>query len=281
MKVVVTLVAIMVGGVVAALGVAHFRWRADVAAMTAGLGCDAPDTLPPLRWNEIARLPRPVRRYFRAVLQEGQQVHRCGRLTQTGEFLVDGKGWRPFSATHHLAARSPGFVWDARIRMAPGLAIRVRDGFVNGSGSMLGSMLGLAPIVSVAGTPDINAGALHRYLAEGVWMPTALLPSQGVVWTALDDTSARATLTAGATTVSLDMFFGPDGLITRVFTPERARDVDGRAVPTPWEGRFSDYAEREGMRIPLAGEVAWILPGGPQPYWRGRITSASYGNASQ
>jgi hypothetical protein len=135
--------------------------------------------------------------------------------------------------------------------------------------------------VSVAGTPDVNAGALHRYLAEGVWMPTALLPSQGVVWTALDDTSARATLTAGATTVSLDVFFGPDGLITRVFTPGRARDVDGRAVPTPWEGRFSDYAGREGMRIPLTGEVAWILPGGPQPYWRGRITGAAYGTASQ
>lgn len=30
------------------------------------------------------------------------------------------------------------------------------------------------------------------------------------------------------------------------------------------------------MRIPLAGEVAWLLPEGPQPYWKGRIVNAVY-----
>jgi len=30
------------------------------------------------------------------------------------------------------------------------------------------------------------------------------------------------------------------------------------------------------MRIPLAGEVEWVHPAGPQVYWRGRITDAQY-----
>ena len=34
-----------------------------------------------------------------------------------------------------------------------------------------------------------------RYLAEAVWMPSALLPSNGVAWEAVDDLHARASLT--------------------------------------------------------------------------------------
>jgi hypothetical protein len=30
------------------------------------------------------------------------------------------------------------------------------------------------------------------------------------------------------------------------------------------------------MRVPLDGEVAWLLPEGAKPYWRGHITEISY-----
>ena len=30
------------------------------------------------------------------------------------------------------------------------------------------------------------------------------------------------------------------------------------------------------IHVPLAGEVAWLLPDGPVPYWRGRITDLVY-----
>ncbi len=52
--------------------------------------------------------------------------------------------------------------------------------------------------------------------------------------------------------------------------------IDGVNVPTPWEGRWSRYELRDGMRVPIEGEVAWMLPAGPWPYWRGRITSIAY-----
>lgn len=32
----------------------------------------------------------------------------------------------------------------------------------------------------------------------------------------------------------------------------------------------------EHMRVPLDGEVAWLLPEGAKPYWRGRITKLRY-----
>jgi hypothetical protein len=49
-----------------------------------------------------------------------------------------------------------------------------------------------------------------------------------------------------------------------------------RTVPTPWRGRFWNYEERDGMRVPLDGEVAWLLPEGDKSYWRGHITDLEY-----
>ena len=273
---IVALLLLSLGGVVAC---AEYRWRAKTADFIAQLdGNGFVSSCAAFSTAEIAGLPTPAIRYFRAVLRDGQPIVRGVRLSQQGDFLLRPaeNGWRPFTATQYIAVQRPGFVWDARIRMLPGLAVRVRDAFVDGTGHMLASLMGIVRLVSVEATPGIAAGALHRYLAEAVWCPTALLPSQGVVWSPVDDSIARASLSVAGTTVSLDFRFGRDSLVQSVFTPERARDVDGRAVPTAWQGRFLDYAKRDGMRIPLSGEVEWLLPEGPQVYWRGRITEVSY-----
>jgi hypothetical protein len=255
------------------------RWRSASAALVAQLqDTTAPGSRAAYSSQELADLPAPVARYLGEVLRDGQRVPRRARIEQRGTFAVrpGPDGWRPFTAVQHFAARPTGFVWDARIGMAPGLDFLVRDAFVGGTGSMCGTVMGVVPVVNVHDTPEIAAGALVRYLAEAVWMPTALLPSHGVNWVALDDTSARASLTAGGTTVSLDFFFGADGLVERIYTPARGRDVEGRSVPTPWEGRWFEYADRGGVRVPTRGEVAWILAEGRTPYWRGEIARVAY-----
>jgi hypothetical protein len=117
---------------------------------------------------------------------------------------------------------------------------------------------------------------MMRFFAEAAWYPTALLPSQGVLWEAVDDTSAKATLDDGETTVTLLFQFNESGLIESVRAQARGRTVSGAVIPTPWEGRWSNYELRYGMRIPVEGEVAWMLPEGPKPYWRGHITRLSY-----
>lgn len=91
----------------------------------------------------------------------------------------------------------------------------------------------------------------------------------------MDDSSARASLTVGSTTATLDFHFRSDGLIERVFAL-RPRAVGDSAPLTPWEGRWTEWSERAGVLIPMAGEVAWLLPEGPEPYWRGRITEIRY-----
>lgn len=255
-------------------------WRQKSVALLEQLLRWRPFT-PPLTFepHELEGLPEPVARYFRTVLRDGQRIVRSAEICQRGHFLMHAQplSWRKFHATQHATATPPGFVWDASIRLAPGISVLVRDALIDGAGSMRASVMGLWPLVTVEDTQEIDRSALQRYLAEAPWTPTALLPSQGVTWTPLDGASARATLTAGVTTASVDFFFAADGTIRRVYTDARSRHVDGEAVPTPWQGRYSRYAEMHGMKIPLSAEVEWLLDDAPQPYCRCDITSISYG----
>lgn len=222
------------------------------------------------RREELRGLPAPVRRYFEFALGPRQPRVRVARLYQSGTFATRRDAWAPFRATEVFTVSPPGFVWDARIRMAPLVGVHVRDSLLDGVGTMHGEVAALVPVVDQTGTPEMAAGTLLRYLAETPWLPTALLPEAGVHWSPIEAQTARATLEHGGTTVSMEVHFGAQGEISRI-TANRFRDVDGKAVLTPWEGRYFDYVVRDGMRVPGRAEVGWHLEDGWFPYWRGAI----------
>lgn len=230
--------------------------------------------------DETTGLPGPAQRFFRAALTPGQPMLSALTLDHEGTFNMSERGerWLGFTSNQRVVLARPGFDWDARIRLLPGLSFRVHDSYVAGEGILNARLLGL-PLVNLRGTPELARGELMRFLAEAAWYPTALLPSQGVQWTPVDDRRAQATIADGDTRVSLTFSFGADGLIESVRAEDRGRTVAGMIVPTPWEGRWAHYAERDGMRVPLEGEVAWILPDGRKPYWRGRVTRLEYEHA--
>ena len=98
-------------------------------------------------------------------------------------------------------------------------------------------------------------------------------------WEAVDASSARATLCDCGLTAVLTFEFDAQGLIASARAEARGRTVGGRIVLQPWGGRWSDYQTQAGMRVPMAGEVAWLSPDGQgarKPYWRGRITDLTY-----
>ena len=101
------------------------------------------------------------------------------------------------------------------------------------------------------GTPEVAEGELMRYFAEAAGYPTALLPSQGVRWQAIDARQAGATLTDGTLSLTLTFTFGEDGLISRVRPKARGRLVGGSPVTTPPGGPLvglPDAARHAGAR---------------------------------
>lgn len=278
----VILVVALAACVLAIVLYGEFRWQSGTEALRARLNA-AHRPIAPTVYNarELADLPAPVQRYFRTALKDGQPMIARLRLAQAGQFSLGETQpkWVPFTSTQVVLTQRPGFDWDARLRMAPGVNVLVHDAYVEGDGLLHASLFGLLTMANLRGTPEVAEGELLRYFAEAAWYPTALLPSQGVLWKAVDNTSAEATLRDGEVSVTLLFRFNDAGLIGSVRAAARGRDVNGVVVPTPWEGRFWNYDLREGMRIPLEGEVAWQLPQGLLPYWRGRITEMAYGFA--
>lgn len=275
----VTLIAAgaLVGGVVGAAVLGARAWDRATSRMVARLVAAGRGALPrTFRAEMLTGLPAPVARYFEFALTPGQPLVRTARVEHAGEFRASlDAPWSHFRSVQHFSADPPGFVWDARIDMMPVLGVRVRDSYLGGKAGMLGKVAALVPVADEGGSPEIASGALHRLLAESAWLPTALLPREGLLWEAEDDSTARITLTDSGVTVSLDVHFATSGGIERV-EAERYRDVDGVGVLTPFVGHFRDYAEVQGMRIPREGEVEWILPEGRFSYWRGRVELIEY-----
>ena len=262
-----------VGGVAllvaAALSVATLRWRRETARAVAELRAGAAAAAPRAD-AEPRPLPAPVARYLAFAAPEELPARRLARVEWVGEFrAAPGARWSPFTATQHFTTLPPGFVWDAEIRMLPLLPVRVRDSYRARGAQMLGRVGGLLPVVDEGGSPEIAQSALARWLGEAVWFPTAFRPGGAVRWEAVNDRTARATVTDGPVSASADFHFGPGGEIAAM-TAMRFRDVDGVPVLTRFEGRYGEYVRRAGVMVPGSAEVAWLLPEGRHAYWRAR-----------
>ena len=260
------------------------RWADTVRVLTGRLEAARIDdqTQPRLQARYDARdldgLPAPVQRYFRTVLTDGQPFITTATVAMVGNFNLSASGeqWKPFTSTQQVVTRRPSFLWDAQIAMLPGLPVRVVDSYIAGLGLLRAAMLGVFTVADIDGGDEIARGEFMRFFAEAAWYPTALLPSQGVRWQAVDERSANATLTDGSCTLTLLFRFNDAGLIDAFRAEARGAMVGKEMRMLPWEGKWSNYQTQDGMMVPRTGEVAWVRPEGRRPYFIGTVTALRY-----
>jgi hypothetical protein len=219
-------------------------------------------------------LPPPVARYLRLAVRSPQQIQEV-RIGQRGTLRTSltTERWMPFEAEHLVVPPARGFLWNARCQAAPLVHVRVRDALIDDVGSGQVSLFSALTVKAVAGGIEMNSGSLHRYLAEAVWYPTALLPQPGLEWTPIDAKRARATLSSGDTTVSLEFRFADSGEVSGIYTPGRWGAFEGGYRQVPWEGHFRDYRERNGFLVPTEGEVGWYTDNNDwRVVWKGTVT---------
>ena len=156
---------------------------------------------------EVELCDEPVRRYFRAAIAPGTHLARAGRLRMRGSIKFS-KLWVPFRADELLAPLH-GYCWPAAV--AGGL-LRGSDVYAAGNGRMSWKLLGLVPMIG-AGGPDVTRSAIGRAVAEGMWLPTALLPRYGVDWHAEDETHLVASIPIAGDHVALHLTIDDDGLV--------------------------------------------------------------------
>ncbi len=275
--------------VVAAMG--SKRWTDRMASLTRDLEAARDDrTAEQVHPNdtthydphELEGLPAPVQRYFRAVLKDGQPIVSAVTIEMAGTINMSATAeqWKPFTSMQRVVTASagcrPGFIWDARIAMLPAIEVHVVDAYIAGKGLVQAAMLGLFTVADMSGGGEMARGEFMRFFAETPWYPTALLPSQGVQWAAVDGTSAKATIIDGSVTLTLLFHFDDAGLIDSVRAEARGGMVGKEMLMRPWECGLSDYQVQGGMTVPMSGEAAWVRPDGRKTYFRGSVKSMTY-----
>jgi hypothetical protein len=268
------IIATAMMAIVAAVWVGAQRQRRALAAGVDRLLRDAASAALPPGPGTRDSLPAPVARYLELALPQ-QSAIRIVRLRQAGTLRTDAgsDNWMAFEAEHTAAPAVIGFVWDARVRIAPLLHVRVRDAFLDGAGSGHVSLLSAFTIAADAATPEMNSGSLHRFLAEAVWYPTALLPGANLRWSAVDASRAVATLTDHGVSVSLEFHFAGTGEVAGIYTPARWGTFGGGYEQRAWEGHFRNYQRRGGILVPSEGDVGWYVDDEWRMVWRAVITA--------
>jgi hypothetical protein len=233
-----------------------------------------PPSTAPIRENDLAGLPAPVQRMLHRAGAVGATMPSTVRLRQRGTFrLREEAPWGAFTAEEYFTTDPPGFIWVAAMKPAPLVSIVGRDRFIDGHGNMDIRLWALFRVANASG-PEVDQGALLRYLNETMWFPAAAL-SRYMTWDAVDDASARATMSYAGATVRATFFIDPVGRLTNVVA-DRYRYTAGSYSLDRWSTPIFEYGEWNGIFVPTGGEGVWKLEGGDFPYIRLRVVDLEY-----
>jgi len=208
MNAVAILLTLIAGGVLLVLWVLRTADRRAERAERARLAARQPEAPPRFSPDMVAALPAPARRYFERVIAPGTPLLTMAEIEMGGRFGLGSReapGYRPMQARQILAAPA-GFLWSMHTR--GGLPISGSD---SGRWTRF-RILWLIPVARRGGDPDHALSAFGRMAAEAAfWTPAAILPGPGVSWEALDEATARVTLSEGALNQAVDMVVDGEG----------------------------------------------------------------------
>jgi hypothetical protein len=238
------------------------------------IGTDRTNHSPVVTADRLQGLPEPVQRYLTLTGVVGKAWINTARVKYAGRFRLGAdKPWMPLSATQYYRTNPPGFVWNARFKIAGLPLVSGQDTYKAGHGHMFGKVAGLFTIFDARGE-EMDQGTMLRYLNEMTWFPTAFL-GHNITWQAVDDNCAQVTFTDCGKSVSAQMFFDDVGRLTD-FTTMRYREHKGTFSLDAWSTPMTEYAVLAGLNLPIHGQAVWQLPDGDLPYADLKLTAVAY-----
>ncbi|WP_395077912.1 DUF6920 family protein [Flavobacterium sp.] len=222
--------------------------------------------------NQLENLPEPVQKYFNYVIKDGQPYISSVRLTHNGFFKTDlKKDFIKITGEQYFSAQKPQFIWKGITSM-----FTARDYFIEDKGGLIATLLNVYNVVDAKGV-NFDEGELQRWLAESVWFPTNLLPSDYVNWTPIDESSAKLSFRYKTTAFDFIVRFNKIGEII---------EIEGNRFMTAekkekWVCKMANYQERNGVKIPISDQAIWRLKDGDQVYAKFEVLKIEYNIAEK
>ena len=224
--------------------------------------------------EDLAGLPPVVEKWLRASQVIGKERIQTVRLKQKAVLRTKpNQPWMSTEAVQYFTVDNPGFIWKAKVKAAPFIHLAGRDKYEQGKGHMLIKLLSLINVADAKG-PEIDQGAMLRYLVETIWFPTAAL-SNYITWEEVDNQSAKATISSGGISASGVFSFNEKGEVVN-FIAKRYMEEDGKYSLETWSTPIKEYKEFNGVRIPSKGEIIWKLSSGDFNWFKCEITDIEY-----
>ncbi|WP_369665468.1 DUF6544 family protein [Thioalkalicoccus limnaeus] len=261
----------------AVAGIATGLWRSARDARRAQVVWDAllaeretaPETYDPAM---VADLPEIARRYFATAIAPGTPLHRVVELEMAGALILNGREL-PMQADQVLAPPH-GFVWRARAGSG-WVRFSGSDGYRGGRTSWTRFWLWeILPVARCADSEDHARAAAARLVMETVWVPAALLPQHGALWTQTGPDRAEIRFPRVPGVEPIHLVLDASGRVLEMST-QRWSDVnrDRTYRLQPFGGRMLAHATHQGFSIPVAMEVGHHY-GTPEyaPFFRAHLT---------
>ena len=226
--------------------------------------------------SSLRALPSLVQLWLHNSGISDQPMTYYAKLWQSGEMKSSPEGeWTPFTAVHWTSMPNPGFVWHARMEAGPGMHVGVMDQFLDGKGAMLVKLQSLITLNNVTG-PEIDEGAMQRYLAEMVWTPSFVL-SPYIQWEQLDNVRIKVSMNYHGINASVIYTFNARGMVKQIEAQRYYYQENGSNRET-WVVTMdeSSYKSFNGIYVPARSTITWKLKEGDYTWFRMEISDIQF-----
>lgn len=225
--------------------------------------------------SDIENLPVSVQNWMRSSGALGRPYIYAGKVFQKAEMKLkpEQENWMLVQAEQYTTLDNPGFIWSVDVKMNSLLTFVGRDKFENGKGEMLIKLNSLINIVNERGE-KLNEGTIQRYLGEMVWFPSLAL-SEHITWDAINDTTAKATMTYMGTSGSGTFTFDSNGDVAQ-FSALRFKGNEASAKRYEWVMNIVGYNTFESIKVPAKMTATWKLDEGDWNWLTMEVTDIQY-----
>jgi hypothetical protein len=219
----------------------------------------------PLREEDLAPLPPPVRRFVRASGAVGRP--RPQNLRVEFEAVMRRRpgdaGMAASSVQYNFLAR-PARLFFMRARMF-GLPVRALHVYREGQATFQVRIASLVDMVDQSGQQISRSETVTVFNDLCAFAPGALVDDR-LAWSPVDGRSAAVTFTNGPHQVSATLIFDADDRLVDFTSDDRPDSSSGRFVPLRWSTPLGGHQVIDGIRVPTLGSTVYARPDGPFTY---------------
>lgn len=214
---------------------------------------------------DLDALPDPVRRYVTRSGAVGRQRPRNMRVVMDAN-MYRKPGQPPMRArsVQYSFFGRPTRIFLMEARMF-GLPVRALHVYREEAATFTVRVASTVNMVNLSG-PEISAAETVTVLNDMCLMAPGALLDPRLVWTGVDDRTARVLFTNGPHRVTATVEFNDDGELINFWSDDRPDSSSGHFTPMRWSTPVSEHGDAGGLHLLRRGGAVYERPDGPFMY---------------